>query len=454
MEESKKQRVALFRFRVIAPLICLKHAERGKREQILRDIRSRDWDIPYSDRSYVGRSTALGWFRAYMAGGQKLESLYPRQRKDKGGMRSMDEETREVLINLKREIGEVGVPTLLKIAKERGVLHRSFRASRQSVYRLFKSCGLEQEMEVKDRRRFEAELPNDLSDCMHGPGVEAGGKKRKTFLFAFIDDHSRLIPHAWFYLRENLSCFLDCFQKALQKRGVPRKLYVDNASNYRSHHMAHVCPSLGIALIHSKPYQAEGRGKIERWFRTVRTKFLLTLPDKLTLEGLNENLAEWIEKEYHLRVHSSTKEKPLERYLEHIKLIRAAPKNLLEYFSLKTTRKVYRDRSVSLDGRVYEAPVVLIERRVSLLYYEEEPDRIEVIYNGQSYGFLVPLNPHVNVKLRRAQSVTEGVDVDLQTPKKSLQQPSRRQKLEAEYKEYKSGKLFENKNKEKESPDA
>ena len=131
MEESRKQRVALFRFRVIAPLIGLKPSERGKRERILRDIVSRQWEIPYSGRSYVGRSTALGWFRAYMAGGQKLESLYPRQRKDKGGMRSMDEETREVLINLKREIGEVGVPTLLKIAKERGVLHRSFRASRQ-----------------------------------------------------------------------------------------------------------------------------------------------------------------------------------------------------------------------------------------------------------------------------------------------------------------------------------
>ena len=143
MEEIKKQKIALFRFRVIAPLIGLKPAERGKREQILREIVSREWDISYSDRSYIGRSTALGWLRAYMAGGQKLENLYPKQRKDKGGTRRMKEETREVLISLKRELGDVGVPTLLKIAKERGVLPRSFRASRQSIYRLFKSCGLE-----------------------------------------------------------------------------------------------------------------------------------------------------------------------------------------------------------------------------------------------------------------------------------------------------------------------
>jgi len=62
---------------------------------------------------------------------------------------------------------------------------------------------------------------------MHGPKVEVDGKLRKSFLFAFIDDHSRLIPHAQFYLRENLESFLDCFMKALEKRGLPRKLYVD-----------------------------------------------------------------------------------------------------------------------------------------------------------------------------------------------------------------------------------
>jgi hypothetical protein len=57
-----------------------------------------------------------------------------------------------------------------------------------------------------DRRKFEAELPNDIwqSDVMHGPYVMVEGRRRKTYLIAFIDDHSRLIPHAAFYLSENL----------------------------------------------------------------------------------------------------------------------------------------------------------------------------------------------------------------------------------------------------------
>lgn len=82
-------------------------------------------------------------------------------------------------------------------------------------------------------------------------------KIRKTFLFVFIDDYSPLIPHAEFYLRENLDSFLDCFEKALEKRGLPRKLYCDNGPYFRSHHLAHITASLGIALIHCTPYSPE-----------------------------------------------------------------------------------------------------------------------------------------------------------------------------------------------------
>jgi transposase InsO family protein len=263
VEELKRQKVALFRFRVIAPLLGLGREQRGRKEQILREVSSRQWEIPYSGRSYVGRSTALEWLRAYQDSGEKLESLYPKGRTDRGRCRSMDEETQRMLINLRRELRHVSVPTLLRVARERGLLPADFNSSRQSVYRLFKREGVDEELPRKDRRRFEAELPNDLwqSDCMHGPKVIEGERLRKTFLFAFIDDHSRLIPHAQFSLRENLESFLECFQRALEKRGIPRKLYVDNGPSYRAHQLEHVAASLGIALIHSTPYEAEGRGK-------------------------------------------------------------------------------------------------------------------------------------------------------------------------------------------------
>ncbi len=230
MDKTKKEKIGLLRFQVIAPLIGLTKDDWGKKEKLLQEIVQKQWEIPYSVRSYIGRSTVLEWLKSYEDSGGKLESLYPKERSDRGLARSMDIDTEQTLVNLRKELKEATLPTILKIAGERKLLPVDFKTSRQSVYRMFKRYGLDKEDEPnKDRRRFEAELPNDMwqSDCMHGPKVEVDGKLRKSFLFGFIDDHSRIIPHAQFYLRENLESFLDCLMKALEKRGLPRKLYVD-----------------------------------------------------------------------------------------------------------------------------------------------------------------------------------------------------------------------------------
>lgn len=285
------------------------------------------------------------------------------------------------------------------------------RVSYVTVYRLFKRHGLMDESHPVDRRRFEAELPNDLwqSDCLHGPKVLHEGKTRKTYLFAFIDDMSRLIPHAGFYLHERLPSYLDAFVKALAKRGLPRKLYVDNGPSFRSQLLHHASASLGIALIHSKPYQPEGRGKIERWFKTVRMQFLPTVSDGLSLGELNEKLSSWVET-YHRTVHGSTKEKPIDRYLAHLHLLREAPKGLEDYFRIRTMRKVDKDRTVSLGGRLYEAPVETIGKMVTLLYHESDPARVEVFFNNASCGMLIPLDVTINYRIRRRHfTITEMV---------------------------------------------
>jgi hypothetical protein len=242
--------------------------------------------------------------------------------------------------------------------------------------------------------------------------VEIEGKLRKTYLFAFIDDCSRLIPHAEFYLSEKVVDYCAALRIALRKRGLPRKLYVDNGAGFRSHHLAHITASLGIALIHSRPYKPEGRGKIERWFKTVRSQFLSTIDTDLSLENLNQALWEWIEKDYHPRVHSSTKEAPLARYLKHIHLIREAPKDMEDYFRHRVTRRVHKDRTVSLAGHLFEAPTGLIGKIVTLLYHDQDPSRVEVLFQDASYGFLAPLDLHINCRIRRDRTATEIVPSD------------------------------------------
>jgi len=415
MDEERKKRIAEFRFGVIHDLVGGRRLTKGEKKRILREKSSCEWDIPYSVRSYISRSTILHWVRLYEKSGRRLESLYPDERGDKGKMRVLDEEASLGLINLKKELKGATLSVILREAKERKMLSVDFSVSPATIYRLFKRHGLmEGETRGIDRRRFEAELPNDIwqSDCMHGSMIDVEGKLRKSYLFAFIDDMSRLIPHAEFYLQERLDSYIDALLKALKKRGLPRKLYVDNGPTFRSHQLSYATASLGIAIIHSKPYQPEGRGKIERWFKTVRMQFLCGIPDGLSIKELNRRLNEWIDKEYHQRVHSSTEETPLNRYLKHIHLIREAPNDLEDYFRKRTTRKVDKDRTVSLLGRIYEAPVELIGKTVTLLYHEHDPSRIEVLYNNKSYGMLLPLDVNVNCRVRRQQRITEIIPVN------------------------------------------
>lgn len=167
---------------------------------------------------------------------------------------------------------------LLQEMEEKSLITTGTTLCQSTAYRILKQKGVPLRLVQApvDRRRFEAEFPNDMwqSDVMHGPSVKIDGKMHKAYLIAVLDDHSRLLPHAEFFLSERLDCWLDAFRQALMARGLPRKLYVDNGAAFSSKHLEHICASLGIALIHTPPYTPQGRGKIERFFRTVRTRFL------------------------------------------------------------------------------------------------------------------------------------------------------------------------------------
>jgi len=408
MDEDAKKTIAVFRFGVIADLVGGRKLLRGEKEALLREKASLQWEIPFSLRSHISRSTILSWMRSYEKGGRRLESLYPEERKDKGRYRVMDEEAIAALIQLRKERMGITLPVLLKEARAKGILPPHYMVSYATIYRIFRQHGVSENHIYPDRRRFEAELPNDIwqSDALHGPKALHEGKLKKTYCFAFIDDMSRLIPHAAFYVNERIDCYIDALTKALAKRGLPRKLYVDNGPAFSTQLLRHATASLGIALVHSAPYQPEGRGKIERWFKTLRMQFLSTIPDGLALEELNKRLAAWIE-EYHLREHGTTNEAPFARYARHLHCIREAPRNLMDHFRKRVTRKVDRDRTISLDGRLFEAPVTLIGKTVTLLYHESDPSRVEVFFNGTSHGRVLPLDVHVNAKVKRANQAVD-----------------------------------------------
>ena len=248
---------------------------------------------------------------------------------------------------------------------------------------------------------------------MHGPLVQANEKKQKTYLIAIIDDHSRLIVYARFYLSEGLACYLDALENALARRAIPRKLYVDNGAAFRSKHLEYVCANLSIALIHSKPYQPQGRGKIERYFKTVRSRFLAHNQAK-TLSELNTAFERWLIEDYQQKIHSATGQSPFDRFTSKMHCLRTAPANLKDYFRKVVRRTVNNDRTITIDGRLYEAPVALIGKRIELLYHESTPQHVEARYQNKSFGMIRPVNLHVNCRIKRDKNNNPQIDIEPQ----------------------------------------
>jgi len=402
MTEDEKMEVAVFRYSVISDFVNGMDMSRDEKSRLKGDKCERKWSIPFSQKSRISKEAINHWIRKYEDGGVK--ALRPKDRSDRGRSRAMDEDTCQALICLRKEMPAATVTHLIKQMNQRRLVTPGTELKSTTVYRFLHGQDLMRltRSNPVDRRKFEAELPNDLwqSDVMHGPKVDVDGRQSKTYLIAVIDDHSRLIIYARFYLSENLTSYLDAFENALSTRGLPRKLYVDNGAAFRSKHLQYVTASLAITLIHAKPYQPQGKGKIERWFRTVRSRFL-PYAAASTLSELNGALDQYVNQDYHQSKHSATGRTPLDRFTANMHCLRSAPEDLKDHFRKVALRKVNGDRTVTLDGRIYEAPVALIGKRIELLYHQADVEDIEVRYRAKSYGMLRPVDLSVNYRVKR-----------------------------------------------------
>ena len=403
MTEDEKMQVAVFRFGVISDFVTGAQMSRAEKRRLMREKSARKWQIPFSEKTGISMGTIGRWCRCYRNSNGNLKSLYPKDRTDQGKCRAMDQETCLSLIALRSQMPALTVPQLIEQMNRQNRVTPGIVLNNSTVYRFLHEQNLmSPQVRPVDRRKFEAELPNDLwqSDVMHGPRVDVDGKMRKTYLIAVIDDHSRLIVYARFYLSENLASYLNAFENAIATRGLPRKLYVDNGAAFRSRHLEYIAASLAVSLIHTKPYTPEGRGKIERWFKTVRSSFL-PLFKGTGLTQLNDALTRWITESYHKKIHGATGQTPFERFTAKMHCLRTAPANLKDYFRKVARRTVSKDRSITLNGRLYEAPVALIGKRVELLYHGSQPERVEVKYQNKSFGMIRTVDLNVNYRVKR-----------------------------------------------------
>ena len=356
---------------------------------------------------YYSPRTLEGWFYEYRAAG--FAGLHRQSRRDKGQIRALSSEDVQAIVKLRLSQPALPVSSLVRHLLAQGVLQPG-TFSMPSIYRVLRREGLDRPRLLAETngptKAFETELPNTLwmADIMDGPTLRLEESVLRTFLFATLDDCSRLVPHAQYYENEKLRCLLDCLQQAFACRGLPEKLYTDQGKIFTCSHLRVVCANLRIQLIHARPYAAWSRGKIERFFQTVQKDFeaRLRLDPVHDLDCLNNRFWQWLEREYHRRAHSALGgESPSQRFAQKAAGLRQLPADTdwQRLFLARATRRVRLDATISLEGGLWEVPIHLCGRQVELHYDPFDWSRVEVWYRERFVAPARRSDKHLNAKI-------------------------------------------------------
>ncbi len=403
--------VALFRYSVLGPLISRADLPRGELKATLRELAERHYDIPGSRNTVLSEKTIESWFYAWRRGG--IEALAPKVRADRGQSK-IAPEVQAAILAAKRENPRRSIRGIRRLLEQRGTVAQG-ELSRSAIHRLLQHHGLSRmsgsASEPQEHRAYVAECAGDIwyGDVMHGPAVPMGGRLRKAYLVSLMDDASRLITHSAFRPAETALDIEAVLKQAVLKRGLPKKLVIDNGPAYRAKTLQGICARLGIHLVYCRPYAPQGKGKLERWHRTFRAQFLSELDASRLrdLGDLNARLWAWLESLYHQTPHGGLEkgQTPLQRYqrdLPRIRTLGALAARIDEVFHHRVKRKVRKDGSVSYQGSAFEVPYALSGRFVHLVV---DPHAGRVLgvedEDGQHLGAASPLDGVANVQRRR-----------------------------------------------------
>jgi transposase InsO family protein len=386
MDEKAREQIALFRYSVIGSLISgeLLFGDLQKR---IRELASRKYSIPHSKRTHIGAGTIEEWLYDYR--NKNFEGLKPQNRSDQGKTRTIDEQTIKAIAAYKQEHPRAPVRLVLNKLREEKIIPQT-QAPLSTVYRFLRLSMPHRKSPVtgKEQKRFAHRFPNDCwqGDVMHGPYIkEDGGAARKTYLVAFIDDATRLIVGAKFFFSEAVVNIKEVIRGAILIYGVPSKLYLDNGRNFCADDIEIACAIMKCALIHSTAYYPEGKGKIERFFRTVRDSFLSIMQPVDSLQKLNDSFADWLQQHYNRSSHSSLDgATPLDTFLakaeNRIRRL-AAHIDPNELFCKKEERLVAKDGTFRVNNILYETEEHLIGRKIAVLYDKDDPAKIVKVYD-------------------------------------------------------------------------
>jgi len=348
-------------------------------------------------RQFTWRTIST-WYYRYKNHG--VTGVQNQTRKDKGTTRKVSPEQlleaiQQVLPLFRNK--KFNKSSIYRTCIEKGIL-RAEEIAPTTFYRFIREYELLKSDDFKNKRRlaFAMQYANQLwqADTMYGPFVSDGSIPIQTKLIAFIDDASRVVCHGEFFFQETIDTMIKALKTALYKRGTPQQLYVDNGSVYTCKEITMICARLGCILRHAPLRDGAAKGKIERFFRTVRDQFLSRQRDLSSLETLNRQFISWLEDEYNAQKHSAIGMRPIDRFGMDLSRIRFLPPNQAndELFFVEENRTVKKDNTFSLKNIRYEAPRDLRGKTIQVRFDRHKLSRVVIFYKNQPMGDATPLD--------------------------------------------------------------
>jgi len=348
--------------------------------------------------------TIQTWYSRYQKHGVTVMENKPRS--DKGKIRKVVLE--DILEAIRKVLPKVHSQTptratLYRLCIEEGLLTPA-QIAPNTFRRIVKQYELlkpDSDCTHKLRLAFAKAHANDMwqADTLIGPYLQHEGSAVQSRLIAFLDDASRVCCHGQFFLSENVDTLSEALRAAFYKRGVPQALYVDNGSIYTSREIIQICARVGCLLHHAPVRDGAAKGKIERFFRTVREQFLCRQLELSSLEALNRQFLAWVEEQYNAQKHSILEMPPLDRFALDRSRVRYLPPNQAndELFFVEEERHVRADNTFAFKSVRFEAPRHLPERTIQVRFQRKDPlSRLIVYYKGERLGEARRLDPVAN----------------------------------------------------------
>jgi transposase InsO family protein len=406
MDEKTAREMGHVRFGVISPLLSADDPRSLKVR--FTEQSEKIWTLPDGRLRQFTRTTIEDWFYAYRNSG--MDALINPPRKDCGTHRVVSELICQAIDDILAAHPTLKSSNVIRLLDERQ-LRINDSPSDATLYRYLRKIRPSYQKRAQERRAFEAPYAGNLyqTDIMYGPSVKVrlpNGRSRReaTYLLAIIDDHSRLICHGEFFLSQNLMVYLTVLEKAIRKRGIPDKIYCDNGKVFLSGQVVRIGMEIGSRIVHTKVRDAAAKGKIERFFKTVRDQFLelATLDGVNTLMDLNSRFFKWVE-EYNTRKHSSLGCSPMEKWLKSPRIPRLLENSprMDDLFLLEVTRLVKKDGTFSLLGKRFETSYIHAGRKITARYDKNDLTRVHVYYKTDYLGPASPCDPNANNGLPR-----------------------------------------------------